>query len=155
MIDIEKVRSAAEAFMADTQLFLIDVTCNAANEIEVVVDSDTSVDIDDCVALNDAIEAQLDREVEDYQLTVTSAGVGYPLKVYRQYRKLVGSSVDVVLLDGTRIRATLKDATEESITLSYTEKVAQEGKKRKVEQEVVKCYPLAEVKSTKEYLDFK
>ena len=141
--------------MADTQLFLIDITCNAANEIEVVVDSDTSVDIDDCVALNDAIEAQLDREVEDYQLTVTSAGVGYPLKVYRQYRKLVGSSVDVVLLDGTRIRATLKDATEESITLSYTEKVAQEGKKRKVEQEVVKCYLLAEVKSTKEYLDFK
>lgn len=141
--------------LADTQLFLIDVTCNLQNEIEVVIDSDTSVDIDDCVDLSNAIEAQMNRDEEDFQLTVISAGVGYPLRVYRQYCKLLGSPVDVVLMNGTKIRATLKEATEDTITLSYTEKVAVEGKKRKVEQEVVKVYPLSEVKSTREYIDFK
>ena len=155
MIDVEKIKAIANEVLEDTQLFLIDVTCNLQNEIEVVIDSDTSVDIDDCVDLSNAIEAQMNRDEEDFQLTVISAGVGYPLRVYRQYLKLLGRPVDVVLVNGTKIRATLKEATEDTITLSYIEKVVVEGKKRKVEQEVVKVYPLSEVKSTKEYLDFK
>ena len=62
---------------------------------------------------------------------------------------------DVVLLSGVKLLAELRDATEESVTLAYEEKVAVEGKKRKQLVETVREYPLSEVKSTREYIDFK
>ncbi len=155
MIDVEKVRRVAEEQLAGTELFVVDVVCSPSNEIELTIDSDGSVDLDSCVALSRAVEASFDREEEDFQLTVTSAGVGQPLKTLRQYRKLIGSPVEVVLFNGTKIVARLQAATEDAITLSYTAKQAVEGKKRKMEVEVVETYPLAEVKTTREYIDFK
>ena len=134
---------------------MVDVTVTPSNEVEVTIDSDSDVDIDDCVKLSRAIESHFDREEEDFQLTVASAGVGYPLKVLRQYKKLIGRPVEVVLKNGAKIVAELRGADEGSITVFYTESRAVEGKKRKQLFEVEKTYPLAEVKTTKEYLDFK
>lgn len=155
MIDLDKVRSIAEGELIDGDLFVVDVICSGANEIEITIDSDKSVDISSCIAISRAVDAQFEREEEDFQLTVSSAGVGQPLKIYRQYIKLIGKSVEVVLKSGVKVFATLSAATEDSITLSYTEMRAVEGKKRKQLFDVVETYNLAEVKSTKEYLDFK
>lgn len=141
--------------MEGSDLFVVDVKVSPANDVELTVDSDTSVSIDTCVELSRSIEAEFDREQEDFSLMVASAGVGQPLKVLRQYRKLIGKPVEVVLKDGVKILAELHDAAEDSITLAYTEKVAVEGKKKKVEVANVKTYPLDQVKTTKEYLDFK
>lgn len=155
MIETQKIREVAEKFMEGSDLFVVDVKVTPGNDIELTIDSDTSVSIDTCVELSRAIEAEFDREEEDFSLMVASAGVGQPLKVFRQYRKLIGQPVEVVLKDGMKILAELRDATPESITLGYKEKVAVEGKKKKVEVEVVKTYGIDEVKTTKEYLDFK
>ncbi len=141
--------------MEGSDLFVVDVKVSLANDVELTVDSDTSVTIDTCVELSRAIDARFDREQEDFSLTVASAGIGQPLKVFRQYAKLVGKPVEVVLKDGIKILAELRDAAPDSITVAYTEKVAVEGKKKKVEVENVKTYPLDQVKSTKEHLDFK
>ncbi len=138
-----------------SDLFVVGVKVSPANEIELLIDSDTSVGIDSCVALSRAIEASLDREKEDFSLTVASAGIGQPLKVYRQYKKLIGKPVEVVLKNGTKIVAELRGAAPGTITLAYPEQVVVEGKKRKETVERVKEYPLEEVKWTKEYLDFK
>ncbi len=155
MIDAKKIEEIVEAQLQGTDMFPVSVTVSPANEVEVLVDSDTSVGIDACVALSRAIEAQFDREAEDFELTVASAGIGQPLKLLRQYRKLIGKSVEAVLRDGSKIVATLDDATGESITLSYPERVAVEGGKKKQTVQTTRTFPLAEVKSTKEYLDFK
>ena len=150
-MDADKIRNIAEEELAEGSLFLVEVNITPGNEIEVVIDSDGSVDIDDCVALSRAIEERLDREEEDF----TSAGIGRPLRLLRQYRKLIGRPVEVVLLNGTKIIAELRDADEGSVTLAYREMRAVEGKKRKQGFDVVQTYPLSEIKSTKEYLDFK
>lgn len=155
MIDAKKVIGAAEKALDGGELFLVEVNVSPANEIEVVVDCDTNVDIDACVSLSRAIEEAFDREAEDFELTVTSAGVGRPLKMLRQYKKLLGKSVEVVLKDGIKIIATLDAADEGSITLTYPEKVAVEGTKRKQTVETTKTYALDQVKTTAEYLDFK
>lgn len=155
MIDTDKIKAVAEEELEGSELFLIDVTSTPQNEVEVVIDSDGSVDIEDCITLSRAIEARFDRDEEDFQLTVTSAGIGYPLKAYRQYLKLLGKPVEVVLRNGMKILAELRAATEDSITLAYTESRSVEGQKRKERFEVVNTYALSEVKSTKEYLDFK
>lgn len=136
-------------------MFVVSCTCTAGNDIELLIDSDTSVDIDTCADLNRAIEEVLDRDNEDFSLTVASAGIGSELKQLRQYRKLIGRSVEVLLLNGTKILARLDAADDQGITLSYEEKQAVEGKKRKQSVTVSRTHPFTEVKYTKEYLDFK
>ncbi|MCL2561088.1 MAG: ribosome assembly cofactor RimP [Rikenellaceae bacterium] len=155
MLDIDKIREIAERELAGSELFLVDIKSSPAGVVEVLIDSDRSVAIDDCVVLSRAIDAEFDRDQEDYELTVGSAGVGQPLKVLRQYKKLVGKPVEVMLRSGTKIVAELRSATPDAITLAYTEMAVVEGKKRKEKIEVVREYPLDEVKWTKEHLDFK
>ena len=88
-------------------------------------------------------------------ISVYSAGVGQPLRLLRQYYKLVGQPVEVVLKSGEKILATLKEVSPEAITIGYTEKRLVEGKKRKIDVEVEESYTFDQIKTTKEYLDFK
>ena len=155
MIDTKKITEAAERHLEGTDMFVVECTSTPGNEIELTIDSDTSVGIDACVALSRAVEADLDRDAEDFSLTVASAGIGSELRTLRQYRKLVGRPVEVLLTNGVKILAHLDEATDEGVTLSYEEKQAVEGKKRKQLVKVVKRYAFSEVKYTKEYLDFK
>ena len=155
MIDATRVREIAETQMEGTDLFVIEVRVSPANEIGVTVDSDTQVGIDRCVELSRSIEGALDREQEDFELTVMSAGIGQPLKMLRQYRKLIGRPVEVILKDGGKIVGNLTDASETSIAVEYEERVAVEGKKRKQLVTTRRELSLDEVKSTFEYLDFK
>ncbi len=155
MIDIKKVIEIAERELEGTDMFVVECKASPMGEIELLIDSDTAVKLEDCAALNRAIEAELDRDVEDYALMVASAGIGSELKLLRQYRKILGSSVEVLLKDGIKILAKLDDANDEGIAISYEEKQAVEGKKRKVTVEVTKEHKWEEIKYVKEYLDFK
>ena len=155
MIDCTKILEIADRELAGTDLFTVSCKCSPMNEVELLIDSDTSVTIEKCVELSRKIEAEFDRDVEDFSLTVASAGIGSELKCVRQYRKLVGSSVEVLLLNGIKILAKLDAVDDEGITVSYEEKQAVEGKKRKVTVEVTKEYKWEEIKYTKEYLNFK
>ncbi|MBQ5923715.1 MAG: ribosome assembly cofactor RimP [Alistipes sp.] len=155
MIDAKHVIEIAEKFLADTDMFVVECKTSPMGDIELLIDSDTAVKLEDCAALNRAIEAELDREVEDYSLMVASAGIGSELRLLRQYKKILGNSVEVLLKDGIKILAKLNDATEKGIILSYEEKQVVEGKKRKVTVEVTKEYEWEDIKYVKEYLDFK
>ena len=155
MIDCAKILEIAEREIAGTDLFVVGCKCSPMNEVELLIDSDTAVSIEQCITLTRTIEAEFDRDVEDFQLTVASAGIGEELKNIRQYRKLIGSSVEVLLKSGVKILAKLDAADENGITISYIEKQSVEGKKRKIDVEVSNTYTFEEVKYTKEYLDFK
>ena len=155
MIDAKRVIEIAEKHLEGSDMFVVECKTSPMGDIELLVDSDTAVKLEDCAALNRAIEAELDREVEDYSLMVASAGIGSELKLLRQYHKIIGSSVEVLLKDGIKILAKLCKADNEGIELSYEEKQQVEGKKRKVTVEVTKTYVWDEIKYVKEYLDFK
>ncbi len=155
MIETEKIIEAARRHLEGTDMFVVGCTATPGNDIELTIDSDTSVDIDACAALSRAVEEQFDRDVEDFSLTVTSAGIGSELRCLRQYLKTVGRPVEVLLTSGTKILALLEAADGEGITLSYEEKQAVEGKKRKQLVKVTRRYPYDEVRYTKEYLAFK
>ena len=155
MIDSKSVIEIAERHLADSDMFVVECKVSPMGDIELLIDSDTAVKLEDCAALNRAIEAELDREVEDYSLMVASAGIGSELKQLRQYKKILGSSVEVLLKDGVKVLAKLNDANENGIQISYEEKQLVEGKKRKVTVEVTKDFAWEEIKYVKEYLDFK
>ena len=155
MIEAQKVIEIAERILEGSDMFVVECKISPLGDIELLVDSDTAVKLDDCARINRAIEEELDREVEDYSLLVASAGIGSELKLLRQYRKILGGSVEVLLKDGIKILAKLDDVGDEGITLSYEEKQTVEGKKRKQSVEVTKSYRWEEIKYVKEYLDFK
>ena len=155
MIDCAKITEIAEKHLEGTDMFVVGCKCSPSNEVELLIDSDTSVDIDACVALSRAVEAAFDRDEEDFSLTVASAGIGSELKCLRQYRKLIGQSVEVLLADGVKILAVLDEADDEGITVSYDEKQTVEGRKRKQTVKVTKRYSYGEIKYTREWLDFK
>ena len=155
MIDVKLVTEIAERHLEGSDMYVVECKISPMGEIELLIDSDTAVKLEDCAALNRAIEAELDREVEDYSLMVASAGIGSELKLLRQYNKIIGSSVEVLLKDGIKLLAKLNSADEAGIAISYEEKQVVEGKKRKVTVEVTKTYAWQDIKYVKEYLDFK
>ena len=154
-MDIKEIVVVAEQALEGTDMFLVDCTITPDNTIDLTIDSDTSVSIDACAMLNRAIGERFDRDEEDYSLTVASAGIGEPLKLVRQYRKLVGESIEVLLKSGVKILATLDEVTDEAITISYDEAVVVEGKKKKQIQRTTQTYSFDDIKWTKEWLDYK
>jgi ribosome maturation factor RimP len=150
-----QIEPIVNRFIEGTDLFLVEVNVSPTNEVEVVVDSDSAVTIDQCVALSRAIEAGFDRDAEDFELSVMSAGIGQPLKLLRQYQKAVGHSVAVVMRDGMKYTGMLESADERAITLVWEEKQLVEGKKRRQTVEVRRELPLDEMKSAVRELAFK
>lgn len=139
-------------------MFVVGCTCTPMNEVELTIDSDTHVSIDTCIMISKAVEGEFDRDVEDFSLTVASAGIGSELKLLRQYQNLVGGSVEVLLYSGIKIVAKLIDATEEGIKVEYTQRQTIEtasGKKKKQDVSVEESYTFEQIKSTCEYIDFK
>ena len=154
-MEIKEILAVAERALEGTDMFVVDCTITPDNTIDLILDSDTSVSIDACAMLNHAIGENFNRDEEDYSLTVASAGIGEPLKLVRQYKKLIGESVEVLLKSGVKILATLDEVTDEAITISYDEAVVVEGKKKKQMQRTSHAYSFDEIKWTKEYLDYK
>ena len=140
--------------MGDGELFLVGVAALPSGEVEVTLDSDARVTIDQCVGLSRAVEAEFGEGDNDFALTVTSAGIGQPLKLPRQYRRLIGKQVEVLRRSGRKVVGTLEAADGDAITVSHTEMQAMEGKKRKEKMTVTERLPLDEIKWTKEYIDF-
>ena len=154
-MDINKLVEVVETHLTGSDVFVVECTSTPSNEISLTLDADSRVTIDTCVAVSRAVDAVFDRDVEDFSLTVASAGIGEPLKLLRQYHKIVGSPVEVLLKDGIKILGTLDEANEAGITISYDEKVAVEGKKRKELQHIVRTIAFEDIKTAKEYLDYK
>lgn len=154
-MEVKDIVAVVESALEGTDMFVVDCTITPDNCIDLILDSDTSVSIDACATLNRAIGEKFDRDEEDYSLTVASAGIGESLKLARQYKKLVGESVEVLLKSGVKILATLDEVSDEAITISYDEAVAVEGKKKKQIVRTSHTYSFEDIKWTKEYLDYR
>ena len=155
MIQKELITQLVEEFIADTEHFIVDVKVTPDNGIVVEIDSEKGVDIEYCAELSRFIESKFDREVEDFDLEVGSAGLGSPFKVLKQYQKNIGNEVEILTKEGKKFSAMLKDATEESFTVTVTKQVKPEGAKRKVTVEEDVVFPYNEVKYTKYLIRFK
>jgi ribosome maturation factor RimP len=152
----EEIIRAVETAVQERGCFIVDVTVNAMNDVEIVIEKEEGiVDWDDCAAIDAVVHAAFDQDVEDYSLTVSSAGLDRPFKVLRQFLKAVGQKVDVKFKGGRRLVATLTAATEESVTLQYTALEVVEGRKKKEKVEHEETYPLADINSVTPYIDFK
>jgi len=114
----EKVEQLIAGAVEGTDIFLVKLTVSSSNDINVLLDSDAGLTLSDCRSISRAIESSLDREDEDFSLTVSSAGVGEPL-VLRQYKKNIGRKVRVTLVDGEIIEAKMVAADDKGVELEW------------------------------------
>ena len=137
MIDKLKVQGCVEEWLQDKDYFLVEVKVSKQNKIVVEIDNKEGVWIDDCCELSRYIEDRFDRDVEDYELEVGSAGIGQPFKVMQQYVNAIGRKVEVVNDENKKIIGTLTSADEGGITVDGGE-----------------VMPFDEIKSVCEEIDF-
>lgn len=140
----------------DNGLFIVSVSISASNIINVELDKeDGSVSVNDCISVSRNVEHNLDREAQDFELNVSSAGLDRPFRVLKQYVKNIGRDVKVKLEDGGKLEGLLKAANADNFVIETTRKEKLEGKKKKetiVEDHV---FSYGDVKETKVVIKFK
>lgn len=155
MITADTIRQLAEAHLEGTPGFLVDVRVAEGNQIRILLDHDASTSIEDCMALHRHLESELDRNVEDFSLDVSSPGLDQPLKLHRQYVKNIGRTVQVKPVEGAKAEGELVAVDDSSITLKIREKRRIEGRKAKEWVEEEQVWPFEQIQSTKVVISFK
>lgn len=115
MITKEQIIELSNEALKDTDRFVVDIAVSKSNVIYIYIDADSSVTIDHCVELSRFIEGKLDREVEDYELSVSSAGIDYPLLKKRQLNKYIEKELEVSNNEGLKKVYKLLSFDEEGI----------------------------------------
>ena len=108
-----------EAIAENSALFLIALDFLPENKIYVEVDGDSGVPLKECIRISRAVEHNLDREVADFSLEVTTPDVANPLKVKRQYLKNINRILSIKLNNGTAVEGTLINVAENSIDITW------------------------------------
>ena len=132
MISKDTVKQIVESYITAKGYYLVDINVTKDNHISVEIDHFEGVSIDFCVELTREIESGIDRETEDYELQVSSAGLTEPFKVLKQYQKNIGNEVEVLTKEGKKITGVLTAANAEKITLQIEKQIKPEGAKRKI-----------------------
>ncbi|MDE6018996.1 MAG: ribosome assembly cofactor RimP [Muribaculaceae bacterium] len=146
MIDKKELQAFVESQLKDTDYFLTDIKITPSNEITVEIDSLAPGDIEECVKLTKAIENAFDRDVEDYELEVGTAGLTSPLKVKRQYEKYLGQDLEVLTSDGRKLHGLLRKVDDNGIILAIEQKVKKEGVKKPVIESINIDLPFTNIK---------
>ena len=149
MIDKKKVTELVNKWLEGNDYFLVDVSVDANDKVVVEIDHSDGVWIEDCVSLSKFIEANMNRDDEDYELEVGSAGIGQPFKVVRQYENHIGKEVEVLTTDGKKFRGVLKSVNAPEFVVTVMEKRKEEGKKKASMVEVDMTFDMDGVKYTK------
>lgn len=129
MIDKETVKDIVHDYLAGSDIFLVKLSVSKQNNIRVFLDGDQGVTIADCTGLSRHIESLLDRNKEDYDLEVSSVGVGQPLTLIRQYKNNIGRRLKISAEGEMYVSGKLVDVQEKGITIEKDK--PEKGKKKR------------------------
>ncbi len=146
MISEQLIKELTNTHLEGTDRFAVSIAVRSDNRIRIFIDSDTHVLIEHCIELSKFIESQLDRDIEDFELNVSSSGLDQPYKLSRQYIKNIGREVAVLLKDNNKINGTLIAADNESFSIKEITKV------KKTITETTHSFQYSDIKETKEII---
>jgi len=160
VINAKKIQILAEEFLEGTSAFIVDVKVASGNVIRISLENDDRTSITDCVELSRHIEGSFDREEEDFSLDVGSPGLDQPLKVLRQYLKIIGKQIAVNLIEGKKIQGELVSVEEDegefkSLVIKTREKKRIEGRKATEWVDEEHQFQAGDIEWTKVIISFK
>lgn len=155
MITKENIKDLIADIIKDKNAFIVDIKVGASNKINIEIDSIDGFSIDDCVEVSRLIESNYDRDEEDFELEVASAGLSEPFKVVLQYEKNLGKEIETLTNEGIKIIGILSNISDTDFEIEESKMVKVEGKKKK--QSVIEKHTFSfdQVKSTKVVIKFK
>lgn len=152
----EKVNLFLEKFLLlRSDLFLISCKISPTNKIEVIIDGDSNVSIQDCLDCSRVIESNLDREEEDFELSVYSSGISSPLQIPRQYKKNIGREINLITIEDKELTGIIDRVDEEGIYLVWKERRPKEKGKGKETVELEEFISYKNIKKAIISLKFK
>ena len=147
------ISKLADECLSGSDRFVVGINISIDNKIMVFIDGDNGVTISDCVELSRYIENTLDREKEDFELNVSSAGVDQPFVFLRQYINNINNKVQVLTIDGKKITGILKNANKDEIELLEEIKLKNKKiKKTKIGEMIT--IPMSDINTTKRKITF-
>jgi len=158
MINKNKVIALVEERMGELNngLYIVELTISLANTIHVEIDKiQGGVSVSDCVSISRNVEHNLDREEEDFELHVSSAGLDKPLRHINQYIKNIGRRVESVMNDGSKVEGEIIKINDGSMLVKDLVAKQVENKKKKVMVEEVTEVFFSDVKESKIVISFK
>jgi ribosome maturation factor RimP len=155
MVSKEILHRIVTGFLETSDYYLVDLKVSQDNRIAVEIDAFEGVSIDRCIELNRYIESRLNRDEEDYELEVGSAGLTEPFKVLKQYEKNLHNEVETLTKSGKKITGILTDVKPESFTLRIERMEKPEGAKRKIKVTEDLTFLYGDIKTTKYIYRFK
>ena len=148
MISESYIRQLVEEKLEGTEMFIVELSVSSNNRIVVEIDGMSGVTIDDCVAVSRQIESNLDREQEDFELQVSSAGIDKPLRDRRQFEKNIGREVKIIMQDSAEIKGVVLEVGD-----SLKVKLPASKKKKLPEREEAVAWE--NIRETKILISFK
>ena len=115
----EKIKDLLEEALAvNESLYLISFEISTNNRIQIVIDGDQGVPLNECIRISRSIENNIDREVYDFSLEVSTPDIAHPIKVKRQYVKNINRILKVTTA-AENFEGTLVEATDDAIVLKW------------------------------------
>ena len=131
---IEKLQSLIVD--TDSEIFVVDIWLKRGkrNILSVKIDTDEGISLKTCTTVSRRINRWLEEEEplgdKTFVLEVSSPGVGFPLKLARQYPKNVGRILQVTTNSGAILTGKLLEANGKQILID-TSIQSLKGKKKK------------------------
>jgi ribosome maturation factor RimP len=154
MLSKENIEKTVREAVRDTETFIVEVKMTSDNKIFVYADTPNGMPIEECARISKFIEAAHDRDVEDYELQVSSAGIDQPFKVVEQYKKHIDKDVRVVLKDGSTFDGVITEVEDGTILLKWKESIKVPGKKKKEIKEEIEKIKIDDIASAKAIINF-
>lgn len=154
MLKKEEITQSVRDAIEGTDIFIVEVKVVAGNKISVFVDDPAGLSIDACAKISKHIEADFDREAEDYELQVSSPGLSQPFKVLGQYVKNIGKEVRIILKDGVTYDGKLERVEEDAVEIVMVDVEKVPGQKKKVEKTHTEVLSINDIASTKLIISF-
>tara|TARA_B110000003_G_C16615244_1_gene521055 strand:- start:779 stop:1234 length:456 start_codon:yes stop_codon:yes gene_type:complete len=151
MISYSEIIKVVEPKINELDGFLVDVKVNTSNFITIFFDRMDGVQVEHCLEISKYFEEKFDREIEDYEITVCSAGLDNAFTVDKQYQKYIGKEVGVLLMNGKRKSGIIVNYNED-LTLDIVKK--KKGSRKEYINEQVNI-PRSQIKETKLKINFK
>lgn len=114
---IKDLTNEALQTLGKETLFLVDVKVSKANVVEIILDGDQGVKVEDCIDVSRFVEHRLDRDKEDFELTVMSFGLEEYFNMPRQFHKNIGQDIELINTDGEKLNGVLSEVNDEFVTL--------------------------------------
>jgi ribosome maturation factor RimP len=154
MFQKEQILTLFEKEIENKTIFIVELSIQAGNKIKLFIDSFNGITIDECAQVSRILTEKLNLIDENFEIEISSPGLGSIFKVPQQYQKNIGKQIEIVKKDGLKIIAKLIDFVDNTIEIEEQKSIKPEGKKKKELIIIKSKISLNEIKSVKSIIVF-